>query len=125
MQNGAQDFKTSEKIGGRRNCAHYTKSKYTGEAVEDTMISKSDDKSAILKYAKKYKLTRVVPFGSSGERTDANDRDIGAIGLAPELFFDFCWGLYRYLSKTLDVIDLSKDCLFNKLIKRDGVVLYG
>ena len=52
MQNGAQDFKTSEKIGGRRNCAHYTKSKYTGEAVEDTMISKSDDKSAILKYAK-------------------------------------------------------------------------
>lgn len=45
MQNGAQDFKTSEKIGawettlsstlfiGRQNCAHYTKSKYTGEVV--------------------------------------------------------------------------------------------
>jgi hypothetical protein len=61
------------------------------------MISKND-KSLILKYAKKYKLTRVILFGSS---------------------------LYRDLSKPLDVIDLSKDCLFNELIKRDGVVLYG
>jgi hypothetical protein len=45
MQNVAQDFKRSEKIDawktilsstlfiGRRNCAHYTKSKYTGEVV--------------------------------------------------------------------------------------------
>ena len=88
------------------------------------MISKND-KLLILKYAKKYKLTRVILFGSSRERSDANDIDIGVIGLAPESFFDFCWELYRDLSKPLDVIDLSKDCLFNKLIKRDGVVLYG
>lgn len=87
------------------------------------MISEND-KSMILKYAKKYKLARVILFGSSRERMDANDIDIGVIGLAPELFFDFCWELYRDLSKPLDVIDLSKDCLFNRLIERDGVVLY-
>ncbi|MHC1575254.1 MAG: nucleotidyltransferase family protein [Candidatus Methanogasteraceae archaeon] len=88
------------------------------------MISKND-KLLILKYAKKYKLTRVILFGSSGERTDANDIDIGVIGLALEPFFDFCWELYRDLSKPLDVIDLSEDYLSNKFIKRDGVVLYG
>jgi len=78
------------------------------------MISKND-KFLILKYAKKYKLTRVILFGSSRERRDANDIDIGVTGLAPESFFDFCWELYRDLSKPLDVVDLSKDCLFNSL----------
>ena len=88
------------------------------------MISE-DDKIIILKYAKKYKLARVILFGSSKERIDAKDIDIGVIGLAPELFFDFCWELYRDLSKPLDVIDLSRDCLFNKLVEQDGVMLYG
>ena len=88
------------------------------------MISEND-KNAILKYAKKYKLARVILFDSSGERTGANDIDIGVIRLAPESFFDFCRELYMDISKPPDVIDLSKDCLFNKLIKRDGVVLYG
>ena len=88
------------------------------------MISKND-MSIILTYAKKYKLTKVILFGSSKERTDARDIDIGVRGITPELFFDFCWELYRDLSKPVDVIDLSKDCLFNKLIEKDGMVLYG
>lgn len=88
------------------------------------MISKND-MSIILTYAKKYKLTKVILFGSSKERTDARDIDIGVRGIAPELFFDFCWELYRDLSKPVDVIDLSKDCSFNKLIEKDGMVLYG
>ena len=88
------------------------------------MISEND-KIMILRYAKKYKLTRVVLFGSSKERVNANDIDIGVKGLAPELFFDFCWELYRDLSKPLDVIDLNRDCLFNRLIEQDGMVLYG
>ncbi|MCK4397232.1 nucleotidyltransferase domain-containing protein [candidate division WOR-3 bacterium] len=88
------------------------------------MISKND-MSIILTYAKKYKLTKVILFGSSKERTDARDIDIGVRGITPELFFDFCWELYRDLSKPVDVIDLSKDCSFNKLIEKDGMVLYG
>ena len=88
------------------------------------MISE-EDRIRILKYAKKYKLAKVILFGSSKERIDAKDIDIGVNGLAPELFFDFCWELYRDLSKPMDVIDLSKDCLFNRLIEQDGVVLYG
>jgi len=46
-------------------------------------------------------------------------------GISPKVFFDFCWELYRDLSKPVDIIDLSKDCLFNKLIEKDGLVLYG
>ena len=89
------------------------------------MMISENDKNIILTYAKKYKLEKVILFGSSKERTDARDIDIGVRGIAPELFFDFCWELYRDLSKPVDVIDLSKDCLFNKLIEKDGLVLYG
>jgi len=88
------------------------------------MISEND-MSIILECAKKYKLTKVILFGSSKERTEARDIDVGVQGVAPELFFDFCWELYRDLSKPVDVIDLSRDCLFNRLIEKDGLVLYG
>ena len=88
------------------------------------MISEND-RIIILKYAQKYKLGRVILFGSSKERTDANDIDLGVKGISPELFFDFCWELYRDVSKPVDVIDLDKDCLFNRIVERDGVVLYG
>ena len=88
------------------------------------MISEKD-KNIILAYAKKYKLEKVILFGSSKERIDARDIDIGVRGIAPNLFFDFCWELFRDLSKPVDVIDLSKDCLFNRLIEKEGLVLYG
>ena len=88
------------------------------------MISEKD-KEIILSHARKYNLEKVILFGSSIERADARDIDIGVRGIAPKLFFDFCWELYRDLSKPVDVIDLSIDCLFNKLIEEDGLVLYG
>ena len=88
------------------------------------MISEKD-RQLILKYSEKYKLKRVILFGSSKEKENANDIDIAIKGIAPELFFDFCWELYRDLSKPVDIIDLDKDCLFNRLIERDGLVLYG
>ena len=89
------------------------------------MMISEKDKNTILMYAKKYNLEKVILFGSSKERTDARDIDIAVKGIAPNLFFDFCWELYRDLSKPVDIIDLSKDCLFNKLIEQDGIILYG
>ncbi len=87
------------------------------------MISEND-KNVILTYAKKYKLEKVILFGSSKERMEAQDIDIGVKGISPTLFFDFCWELCRDLSKPVDIIDISEDCLFNKLIEKDGLVLY-
>ena len=88
------------------------------------MIS-TNDRRILLAHAKKYELTKVILFGSSKEKTDAGDIDIGVRGVAPELFFDLGWELYRDLSKPVDVIDLSEDCLFNRLVEKDGLALYG
>ena len=89
------------------------------------MMLSEKDKNTILMYAKKYNLEKVILFGSSKENRDARDIDIAVRGISPKLFFDFFWELYRDLSKPVDVIDLSKDCLFNKLIEQDGIILYG
>lgn len=88
------------------------------------MISEKD-KELILNHAKKYNIEKVILFGSAKERTDATDIDIGVKGLAPDLFFEFFWELYRDLSKPVDLIDLSEDCLFNTIIEKEGLVLYG
>jgi len=47
-----------------------------------TMISEND-MSIILKYAKKYKLKKIILFGSSKERTEARDIDVGVRGCSP------------------------------------------
>ncbi len=88
------------------------------------MISEKD-KAIILKYAKKYNLTRVVLFGSSVEKEDANDIDIGIKGIKPGHFFEFYGELLLSLSKRIDIINLSKENSFNKLIEKEGIKLYG
>jgi predicted nucleotidyltransferase len=86
---------------------------------------KDEDKAIILKCAKKYRLSTVILFGSSVEREDANDIDIGIKGIEPGYFFNFYGELLLSLSKRIDVIDLSKETSFNKLIEKEGIRLYG
>lgn len=88
------------------------------------MISDAD-RNVLLSYARKYHLSKMVLFGSAKDRPDAADIDIGVKGVAAEAFFDFCWEVYRDLSKPVDVVDLTPDTAFNRLIERDGLVLYG
>lgn len=88
------------------------------------MISEKD-KNRIIEYAKKYKVSSVILFGSSLERDDARDIDIGIKGIRPELFFNFYGELMRHLSKPIDIVDLSIECLFNKLVEERGVRIYG
>jgi len=89
------------------------------------MISEKD-KEIILKYAKKYKVSSVILFGSSTRKDrESNDIDIGVNGIEPGLFFDFYTELYKNLSKPVDLIDLSKKSLFNKLVEKRGIRIYG
>lgn len=88
------------------------------------MISERD-KNTILNIARKYSLEKIILFGSSKERKDFRDIDLAVKGLDPKVFFDFFWELYRDLSKPVDIIDLSVDCSFNRLIEKEGLVLYG
>jgi len=88
------------------------------------MISERD-KTTILKYAKKYNLREVILFGSSIERKDANDIDIGIKGIKPGLFFDFYGELLLLLSRRVDIVNLDKKNPFNKLVEKEGIKLYG
>jgi len=88
------------------------------------MISESD-KNIIIEYAKKYNVEEIILFGSSIEKADANDIDIGVKGIKPEYFFKFYGELLSTLSKPIDIVDLDEKNFFNKLVERDGVRLYG
>ena len=88
------------------------------------MISEKD-KAIILKYAKKYNISTVILFGSCLDKEDPNDIDIGIKGIEPELFFKFYGELLLEVSKRIDIVNLGKDNLFNRLVEKEGVKLYG
>lgn len=85
-----------------------------------------EDKSIIVELAEEYGADRVVLFGSSADPDRAaRDIDLGVEGVAPERFFEFYGELIFRLSKPVDVVDLSSDTQFTRLIRRDGVPLHG
>jgi len=88
------------------------------------MISEKD-KATILKYAKKYNINTVILFGSCLDKEDPHDIDIGIKGIEPELFFKFYGELLLEVSKRIDIVNLGKDNLFNRLVEKEGVKLYG
>lgn len=89
------------------------------------MISR-EDKSAIIELAAKYKAKRVLLFDSSADPDrEANDIDLAVEGIRPADFFRFYGDLIFGLSKPVDLVDLSTDSKFIRLIRRDGELLYG
>ena len=84
------------------------------------------DKEIIIQCARKYNVNSVILFGSSTrEDEEFNDIDIGVRGIEPRLFFKFYAELFKYLSKPVDLVDLSKKSLFNELVEETGVKIYG
>ena len=84
------------------------------------------DKKIILQCAKKYNVSAVIIFGSSIKKgKKASDIDIGVKGIEGRLFFKFYAELFKYLSKPVDLVDLSKKSLFNELVEETGVKIYG
>ena len=89
------------------------------------MISEKE-KKIIITYAKKYNISTIYLFGSAlNDNGVYNDIDIAVLGLKPCLFFKFYGELLRNLSKTVDLVDLSRESLFNQMIKERGVRIYG
>jgi predicted nucleotidyltransferase len=88
------------------------------------MISESD-KETILKISKKYRVKRVLLFGSSlNSKYESNDIDIGVEGFQPEDFFKYYGELMIALSKPVDIVDISGSSKFITLIKTEGIPLY-
>jgi len=89
------------------------------------MISEQD-KVTILDIACRYDVGGVLLFGSSADPDrEGDDIDLAVEGIAPRQFFNFYGDLIFALSKPVDLIDLSKNTKFNRLVSREGVRLYG
>jgi len=85
-----------------------------------------EEREFIIASANKYHVSSVILFGSSiREGEEYHDIDIGVNGIAPELFFKFYAELYRFLSKPVDLVDLSKKTAFTAFVEQHGVRIYG
>ena len=89
------------------------------------MISEAD-KKIIRELSKKYRVKKVLLFGSSLDPIkEGRDIDLAVEGIDPREFFDYYGDLMLKLSKPVDLIDLSDESKFITLVKRDGVPIYG
>jgi len=93
---------------------------------EATAMIAKEDKDTIIRCAKRYNVESVILFGSSTrDDIESNDIDIGVKGIDPRLFFKFYAELFKNLSKSVDLVDLSRKSLFNDLVEETGVRIYG
>ncbi len=89
------------------------------------MISEKD-KEVIISYAKKFNVKEIYLFGSSiDNKNEADDIDVAIKGISPVVFFDFYGKLLRYLSKPVDLVNLSKKSRFTQVIEKKAVKIYG
>lgn len=89
------------------------------------MISKKD-KEKIRAISKKYKVKKVLLFGSSlNPDNEPNDIDLALEGVDDKIFYAYCAELYFSLSKPVDFVDLKSQSKFNDLVRSEGVVIYG
>lgn len=89
------------------------------------MISEKD-RVTIQEIARKYRVSRVLLFGSSlSEDVESRDIDIAIEGIADKDYFAFYGDLLCSLSKPVDVIDLSKKTKFVEMVLQEGVQLHG
>ena len=88
------------------------------------MIS-TKEKSIIKKIASRYHAKRVLLFGSSLSKKSARDIDLAVEGLPAESFFKFYGDLLFSLPKPVDLIDLSRNSKFARLVRQEGLPIYG
>jgi len=83
------------------------------------------EKSIIKKLASRYRAKRVLLFGSSLYKKTARDIDLAVEGIPAKNFFSFYGDLLFSLPKPVDLIDLSQDSKFNRLVRQEGLAIYG
>ncbi|MFH0762436.1 MAG: hypothetical protein V1925_00920 [Candidatus Omnitrophota bacterium] len=89
------------------------------------MLTKKEQ-DVIRQCAKKYNVSSVLLFGSSLIKGNGNDIDIAVKGIKPQLFFSFYAELFKYLPKSVDLVDLDDaDAYFVKRILEGGKLIYG
>jgi uncharacterized protein len=83
------------------------------------------DRKIIARIAQNYRIKRLVLFGSSADPVhEGRDIDLAVEGLPAKDFYRFYGDLLFSISKPVDLIDLSQDSKFTRLIRQEGVPLY-
>ncbi len=83
------------------------------------------DRDAIRKISAKYRLKRVLLFGSSLDSSgESQDIDLAVEGISPRDFFRFYGELMFILSQPVDIVDISERSKFARLIEEEGVPVY-
>jgi len=83
-----------------------------------------NDRDLIQDIARKYNVTKVMLFGSSlSDSVESHDIDIAVEGLADRDYFSFYGELIQYISKPVDVVDLSKKSKFVDMIEKEGITI--
>lgn len=89
------------------------------------MIS-DKDKATIVDLSRRYGAKRVLLFGSSADPVhEGEDIDLAVEGIAPRDFFRFYGDLMFTLSKPVALVDVSKESKFTRLVRREGIAIYG
>lgn len=84
------------------------------------------DKKVIIALARKYGVRELFLFGSACDpKRPSKDIDLGIKGIAADKFFSFYGDLMFSLSLPVDLVNLSGDSKFNRLIRKNGLRLYG
>ena len=85
----------------------------------------TQEKATITKLARRYKVRKIFLFGSSLFSKKGRDIDLAVEGVAPKRFFSFYTDLYFSLPRPVDLVDLAFDSSFNRMIREDGLLIYG
>ena len=89
------------------------------------MISEKD-RSKIIEIAKKYKVSKILLFGSNAiSEEEGQDIDLAVEGIQASQFFKFYSELIFELSKPVDLIDLNINSRFNQMVAEEGIPIYG
>lgn len=84
-----------------------------------------NDKQVIATLAAKFDVKSIVLFGSSAGRSSVGtDIDLGVSGISPKRYSRFYADPMWALSRPVDLVDLDKESIFTRLVRREGVVLY-
>jgi len=85
-----------------------------------------EDISSIKAISAKYNIAKVLLFGSSlSDDIESGDIDLAVSGIDDSKFYQYYGELMLALSKPVDLVSLSDDSKFTRMIRSEGRVLYG
>jgi len=89
-------------------------------------VISEEDRDRIIDIGRRFGVSKILLFGSAASESNAaKDIDLAVSGVPASRFFEFYGELLFSLSKPVDLIDLSRDSRFTRMVLAEGIPLYG